>query len=97
LTPAGRGNRLGRRGANALTNVIDRLERRDFVRRQINPADRRSFVVHLTRVGESAAARVTEVLDELERAIKRAVTSRDVQGLAAVSAALETAVQQISG
>src|SRR5947209_1084236 len=51
---------------STLTSVLDRLEKRGFVRREINPADRRSFVIRLTHAGRTGARRVTEVLDELE-------------------------------
>lgn len=80
---------------STLTNVIDRLESRRFVRRELNPGDRRSFVIHLTRSGQSAAGRVRGVLDELEARVEQAVTARDVQGLEAVSAALAAAVGHV--
>jgi MarR family 2-MHQ and catechol resistance regulon transcriptional repressor len=78
------------RKRSTLTNVLDRLESRGLVRRELNPADRRSFVVHLTARGERAAARVLEVLDELERRVRTSVAERDLQGLEAVVTALES-------
>jgi MarR family transcriptional regulator, organic hydroperoxide resistance regulator len=80
---------------STLTGVIDRLERRGFVRREINQADRRSFVIHLTRQGQAAARRVTAVLDRLERHIQARLTERDITGLEAVAAALGDAVTRI--
>jgi MarR family 2-MHQ and catechol resistance regulon transcriptional repressor len=76
------------RKRSTLTNVLDRLESRGLVRRELNPADRRSFVVHLTARGERAAARVLAVLDELERRVRTSVAERDLQGLEAVVTAL---------
>jgi MarR family 2-MHQ and catechol resistance regulon transcriptional repressor len=78
------------RKRSTLTNVLDRLESRGLVRRELNPADRRSFVVHLTARGERAAARVLAVLDELERRVRTSVAERDLQGLEAVVTALES-------
>ncbi len=49
------------------TSILDRLERRKLIRRELNPDDRRSFVIHLTASGTRAASRVTDALDELER------------------------------
>jgi DNA-binding MarR family transcriptional regulator len=80
---------------STLTSVIDRLESREYVRREINPADRRSFIIRLTRPGRSAARRVTAVLDDLERQVQASVSGRDLGGLEAVSAALDTAVQRL--
>jgi DNA-binding MarR family transcriptional regulator len=37
----------------AMTNRIDRLEERGFVRREVDPKDRRSVLVSLTRSGQS--------------------------------------------
>jgi DNA-binding MarR family transcriptional regulator len=80
------------RKRSTLTNVLDRLEQRKLVRRRPNPDDRRSLVVHLTASGERIARRVTEVLDELESEVRRAVSERDVRGVEAVAAALALAV-----
>jgi DNA-binding MarR family transcriptional regulator len=80
------------RKRSTLTNVLDRLEQRKLVLRRPNPDDRRSLVVHLTASGERIARRVTEVLDELESEVRRAVSERDVRGVEAVAAALALAV-----
>ena len=82
---------------STLTNVVDRLERRKLVRRELNPADRRSFVVHLTSSGRRAGARVTEVLDKLEREVTAQVDAADLASLDVVARALETVVRGTSG
>ena len=74
----------------ALTSVLDRLEGRGWVTREIDPGDRRSFVVSLTRPGKTAAAKVVGAVDALERRIARRVAARDLEGFAAVLAALES-------
>jgi DNA-binding MarR family transcriptional regulator len=81
---------------STLTSVIDRLENRAWVRREINPADRRSFVIRLTRRGQAPARAVTDALDRLEAQIAGTVSPRDLRGLEAVSAALSAAVGQIT-
>jgi DNA-binding MarR family transcriptional regulator len=73
---------------STLTNVLDRLEARKLVRREANPADRRSLVVHPTAAGKRTARRVTAALDQLEREVRRRVDERDLAGLEAVAAAL---------
>ncbi|HEX2703105.1 MAG TPA: MarR family transcriptional regulator [Solirubrobacteraceae bacterium] len=80
------------RKRSTLTNILDRLEQRSLVRRELNSDDRRSFVVHLTACGARTGMRVTAVLDELERAVQAAVTARDLRGLEAVAKALNAAV-----
>ena len=81
---------------STLTSIIDRLEQRQFVRREINPADRRSFIVRLTPAGAKAARQVTDGLDTLEQAVRALVTERDVRGVAAARRAIEIAVRDLT-
>lgn len=41
-------------GKSTLTGIIDRLEKRGYLRRVINPSDRRSFALEVTREGKAA-------------------------------------------
>jgi DNA-binding MarR family transcriptional regulator len=93
-TPIGTLHRDFGRKRSTLTNILDRLEQRNLVRRELNREDRRSFVIHLTPVGQQAATRVTEALDELEREVAQIVGDRDLRGLDAVAEALAVAVHR---
>jgi DNA-binding MarR family transcriptional regulator len=73
---------------STLTNVLDRLESRGLVARRPNSDDRRSYVVALTRRGAPVAAEVGETIERLERAVRRRVEARDLEGVRAVAAAL---------
>jgi|SRR5579884_8037 len=77
---------------STLTNIVDRLEQRGFVRRAINREDRRSFLVRLTASGRRAADRVAAVLDELERDLLAQISPRDVRGFENTVAALTEVV-----
>ena len=79
---------------STLTNIIDRLERRGLVRRELNPDDRRSFLVHLTAAGRRSANRVTKALDKLERDLRRFVPDRDIAAVDPVVEALGRIVQE---
>jgi DNA-binding MarR family transcriptional regulator len=74
---------------STLTGVIDRLESRGYVKREINPDDRRSFIVSLTSEGKTVAAAVCDVVVELERRILARVSERDLKGAVALLEALE--------
>jgi DNA-binding MarR family transcriptional regulator len=78
---------------STLTSILDRLERRKLIRRELNPDDRRSFVIHLTASGTRAASRVTDALDELERSLRRALDSNELRSLQAVTEAIEAAIR----
>ena len=76
---------------STLTNVLDRLEQRGLVRREPNPTDRRSFVIHLTRTGARHARHIARDMDQLEAIVRNAVSERDVASVGAVVAALDAA------
>ena len=71
-----------------LTSVLDRLERRRLLRRQLDPADRRSFLVTLTPAGRKAASSVRAAVAELEQTALAALTPGQISGFRAVTRAL---------
>lgn len=77
---------------STLTNILDRLENRKLLRRELNPHDRRSFIVSLTAQGRRTAAELTEVLDKLERQLASVLGKGDEESLDRLVAALETII-----
>ena len=71
-----------------LTSVLDRLARRGYVMREVDPADRRSFLISLTPAGQRAAATVSAAVSELERAALAGVSPAQRAGFLAVVDAL---------
>jgi MarR family transcriptional regulator, organic hydroperoxide resistance regulator len=71
-----------------LTSVLDRLERRSLLRRQLDPADRRSFLVTLTPFGRQAARSVLTVMADMEHEALAALTPAQIAGFRAVTRAL---------
>ena len=76
------------RKRSTLTNVIDRLEQRGCVRRELNPADRRSFILHLTADGQKTATAVTAAHRRLEHDLDALIGSGDAAAVARVVEAL---------
>jgi MarR family transcriptional regulator, organic hydroperoxide resistance regulator len=74
-----------------LTSVLDRLERRKFLRRQLDPADRRSFLVTLTPAGRQTASSVRAAMTDLERSALAGLTPAQIAGFRAVTHALTQA------
>lgn len=73
---------------STLTGILDRLERRGLLARQLNQEDRRSLLVTLTRSGRQAAARVDSAMRAIEREARAATGAADVAGFRAVARAL---------
>lgn len=72
-----------------LTGVLDRLERRGYLTRELDAFDRRSFRLALTARGRTVAARVRRAVADLERDALTTVSPRQVAGYHAVVAALQ--------
>ena len=72
-----------------LTGVLDRLEGRGLVARELDSADRRSFRVTLTDDGTAVADRVRGAVDDLERHALADVSEQDIAGYHAVISALQ--------
>jgi DNA-binding MarR family transcriptional regulator len=71
-----------------LTSVLDRLARRGYIERQLDPADRRSFLVSLTDDGRQAADAASAAVGDLERAVLATITSANLAGFRAVTHAI---------
>jgi DNA-binding MarR family transcriptional regulator len=67
-----------------LTSVLDRLARRGFIVRELDPADRRSFLISLTPGGEAAARTVAAAVHDLEHRALAGVTETELAGFRAV-------------
>lgn len=74
---------------STFTSILDRLERPGWIRREMNPADRRSFLIHITDEGRALAERITGLLVAVEADIRARVQPADVAGFRAVMGAVE--------
>lgn len=74
---------------STLTNILDRLERQGLVRREINPRDRRSFVLRPTRGGERAAKKVAAAFAAVDVKLAQTTSAAERQAFYAVLARLE--------
>jgi MarR family transcriptional regulator, organic hydroperoxide resistance regulator len=74
-----------------LTSVLDRLAGRGYVAREVDPADRRSFLVSLTPAGQRAADTVLAAVRELEQSALNRVSPAQRAGFFAVIDALSEA------
>lgn len=78
---------------STFTSMLDRLEQAGYVRREMNPDDRRSFLIHITDAGRQVAEQADRTLEALEDDICSRVSPRDVEGFHAVMRAIEEITQ----
>jgi DNA-binding MarR family transcriptional regulator len=62
-----------------VTGLLDSLERRGFVRRSANPADRRSLVVEITPEGLDVVQRVRTIIHRNETAWMRVLSDAELR------------------
>jgi MarR family transcriptional regulator, organic hydroperoxide resistance regulator len=77
--------------ASTLTSVLDRLERRGYLVRELDAADRRSFRLKLTELGTTAAAQVRDAVADLEHRALDTLSPDQIAGFHAVITALQEA------
>ena len=77
--------------ASTLTGILDRLENRGYLTRELDPADRRSFRLPLTGAGQAVAARVLAAIAEVERGALARLSATQIAGFHAVITALQEA------
>jgi MarR family transcriptional regulator, organic hydroperoxide resistance regulator len=77
---------------STLTGVIDRLEERGLVRRVVNPADRRSFLVAAREAGLKVAARVSAFADDFETRVRARARPDDLRAFLRVVQAIDEVI-----
>jgi MarR family transcriptional regulator, organic hydroperoxide resistance regulator len=77
--------------ATTLTGVLDRLESRGYLTRELDPTDRRSFRLPLTQAGQAVAARVSAAVADVERDALAGLSATQIAGFHAVITALQKA------
>jgi MarR family transcriptional regulator, organic hydroperoxide resistance regulator len=63
-----------------LTSLLDRLAKRGYLTRELDPSDRRSFQLHLTASGASAARAALGAMAAIEQDAAHSLTAADLAG-----------------
>ena len=91
--PVGEVGRVFGLKGSTLTGMLDRLEQRALLAREVDPEDRRSFLVRLTSTGEREADVVNRVVRDFERRVLTRCAARDLAGFERVMAAIAEETQ----
>jgi MarR family transcriptional regulator, organic hydroperoxide resistance regulator len=73
---------------STLTSVLDRLERRGQLERDVDYTDRRSVLIRLTPAGRWTAAKVREAIKDLEKNALKGISKQQLAGFFTVTLAL---------
>jgi DNA-binding MarR family transcriptional regulator len=74
--------------ASTLTGILDRLENRGCLVRELDAGDRRSFRLSLTEAGRAVADRALAAIADLEREALAGISAEQIAGYHAVVTAL---------
>lgn len=79
---------------STLTSILNRLEDRGLIAREIHPDDRRSYLLRVTREGKPLASKARRTLEQLEAAALASVSRQQLAGFVAVIEAIQAAAGQ---
>ena len=65
----------------ALTRTLDRMEKRELIKRKVSPNDRRSFLVHLTDAGQTMRSKIGPIAAECSEEAVKGFTEEEVKVL----------------
>jgi len=78
--------------SSTLTSILDRLEKKRLLKRSLDPNDRRSFKIHLTKKGQKIAKSIHYEMHCLETILKKNMNSRDLDGFWRVLSVIDQAI-----
>jgi DNA-binding MarR family transcriptional regulator len=81
---------------STLTSILDRLDQRGLITRDVGADDRRTFVITPTASGRAAARRVHRHLTDLEQAVGRRVSAGEVKAFMKVLSAVEDEAHRLT-
>jgi DNA-binding MarR family transcriptional regulator len=79
---------------STLTSILNRLEDRGLIAREIHPDDRRSYLLRLTREGRPLASKARRTLERLEVEALTGVREQQVAAFITVIEAIQTAAEE---
>ncbi len=79
---------------SAITGMVDRLEKKNFVQRRSSDSDRRAINIYLTDAGHEAATKALSVVKEYSNAIKGDFSSDEIDVFKRV---LESIINRFGG
>jgi DNA-binding MarR family transcriptional regulator len=82
---------------STLTSILNRLEDRRLIAREIHPDDRRSYLLRLTRDGKPLASNARRTLERLEAKARSRVSEQQLAAFVTVIEAIQSAAEEETG
>jgi DNA-binding MarR family transcriptional regulator len=81
---------------STLTSILDRLAERQYISRESDPKDRRSFIVRLSKKGKTIAVQVHRELARIEASALKGVNGHQFRSVVKVLESLEKTADRAS-
>jgi DNA-binding MarR family transcriptional regulator len=81
---------------STLTSILDRLAERQYISRESDPKDRRSFIVRLSKKGKTIAVQVHRELARIEESALKGVNGHQFRSVVKVLESLEKTADRAS-
>jgi DNA-binding MarR family transcriptional regulator len=81
---------------STLTSILDRLAERQYITRETDPKDRRSFIVRLSKKGKTVAAQVHREMARIEESALKGLSAQQFQTVVKVLQTLEITADRAS-
>src|SRR5581483_2294014 len=78
---------------STMTAIMDRLEAAKLITRRLNPSDRRSWIVEITREGDNLANKLRREYEDFEYRLLRRIRPQDLEGFKSVMDAIALVTQ----
>ena len=78
-----------------LTNLINNLEKKGWVRRKEDPNDRRNKQIYLTQQGEALCTRVTPLLHEVYDSVGEKLSAKEMESCIRCLRKLDATLEKI--
>ena len=79
---------------NTVKAIVDRLIRKDYVRREHNPADRRAFLLRLTIAGQSLVDKLAAADEQENRQLERELGEADTANMKKMLVQIEEMIRE---
>lgn len=63
----------------SITRILDLLEKKGLIRREVSPHDRRAFLLHITQSGKNLLDATTPIEQECSRLIRKGIDSKEME------------------
>ena len=83
-----------KRDANTVKAIVDRLIKKDYVRRELNPSDRRAFLLQLTKAGQLLVDKLAAADEQENQQLEKKLGEADTASMKKMLLQIEEMIRE---